>query len=758
MSRDRDIFRMDVRRKFLVIVMTGFMTLKPCSSKAEENQGSMAFDPHARQFFKSNCTSCHGEKKQKGDVTLHDLKMDFGSAEEGRRWMTVLAQLENGEMPPDDEDQPGHAERERMIAGIRNQFRLAGNPIELLRSAPKFGNYVDHRQLFSGEHKGPSYSRPRIWRISPYIDGQSSPFSLSQEEGFKDYAHMWSMDKPTLELLLVKAKTVVDKQIGPSVDDLKLQDEIWKNQILSKRRKLQNEIKGLEKSLAKDSGNAGLGKKLENLAKQLKNNEATDFEKDRKRPSNTLAGLQKNVYWRIAYGDEMPPQADLEDAVTRQLKTALRRQPSVGDITKMSARLGESIASFGNKTGMQLTMTSILLMPESIYRMEMGLGEKTPDGRRKLNQAEIAYALGYALTDSGPDKEIMNDLAGDQLGDPAVIRAHVERIYESAISGTAKRKGKAERVLRFFQEYFAYQGATDVFKDGSRHPGHNPRPSDLIKDTDLLILHFLKQDKDVLKELLSTDIAFIRHVPARPGWETISSYNVTKKAVRGENLISGEKNQNNQRYVMRLTGQRAGILTQPSWLTAHSGNFDNDPVKRGKWIYEHLLGGIIPDVPITVDATVPEDPDKPLRARFEKTRDDYCMRCHAKMNPLGMAFEMFDDVGRFRKKELLRDNKTLVEVDARGGIAKSGVPELDGPVDNALGLMSKLADSPHVRQVFVRHAFRYWMGRNETLDDSPTLMAADKAYVESGGSMKALVASLLSSDSFLYRKDFDKKH
>lgn len=84
--------------------------------------------------------------------------------------------------------------------------------------------------------------------------------------------------------------------------------------------------------------------------------------------------------------------------------------------------------------------------------------------------------------------------------------------------------------------------------------------------------------------------------------ETISSYNVTKKVVREENLVSGEKNQNNQRYVMQLTGQRAGILTQPSWLTAHSSNFDNDPVKRGKWIYEHLLGGIIPDVPITVDA------------------------------------------------------------------------------------------------------------------------------------------------------------
>jgi hypothetical protein len=44
------------------------------------------------------------------------------------------------------------------------------------------------------------------------------------------------------------------------------------------------------------------------------------------------------------------------------------------------------------------------------------------------------------------------------------------------------------------------------------------------------------------------------------------------------------------------------------------------------------------------------------------------------------------------------------------------------------------------------------MGRNETLDDSPTLMAADEAYVKNGGSMKAMIASLLSSDSFLYRK------
>jgi hypothetical protein len=66
-------------------------------------------------------------------------------------------------------------------------------------------------------------------------------------------------------------------------------------------------------------------------------------------------------------------------------------------------------------------------------------------------------------------------------------------------------------------------------------------------------------------------------------------------------------------------------------------------------------------------------------------------------------------------------------------------------------MLRKFADSPRVRQVFVRHAFRFWMGRNEALADSASLIAADRAYIESGGSFKALVASLLSSDSFLYR-------
>jgi hypothetical protein len=116
------------------------------------------------------------------------------------------------------------------------------------------------------------------------------------------------------------------------------------------------------------------------------------------------------------------------------------------------------------------------------------------------------------------------------------------------------------------------------------------------------------------------------------------------------------------------------------------------------------------------------------------------------MDPLGLPFEMYNHAGIFRTTELDKP------VDATGEVINSGDPTLDGPVKNALEMIQKLAESQRVEQVFVRHAFRFWMGRNETLNDAPVLQAAHKAYRDKGGSMKALITSLLTSDAFLYRK------
>ena len=92
-------------------------------------------------------------------------------------------------------------------------------------------------------------------------------------------------------------------------------------------------------------------------------------------------------------------------------------------------------------------------------------------------------------------------------------------------------------------------------------------------------------------------------------------------------------------------GQRLGLLTHPSWLVSHSDAMDNHAILRGRWIREKLLGGGIPDVPITVDAMLPDEPNTSLRERMRVTREKYCWTCHEKMDPLGLPFEMYNHAG-----------------------------------------------------------------------------------------------------------------
>jgi hypothetical protein len=138
------------------------------------------------------------------------------------------------------------------------------------------------------------------------------------------------------------------------------------------------------------------------------------------------------------------------------------------------------------------------------------------------------------------------------------------------------------------------------------------------------------------------------------------------------------------------------------------------------------------------------------------------------MNDVGLPFEQYDHFGRFRTAELVLDKDATAKnadrkgeplgpvmrpaaLDTTGLIAFVGDPALDGPIKNPIELVKKLAASEHVEQVFVRHAFRYWMGRNESRGDAATLQSAYKAYKDGGGSMNKLISALMSSESFLYR-------
>ena len=135
----------------------------------------------------------------------------------------------------------------------------------------------------------------------------------------------------------------------------------------------------------------------------------------------------------------------------------------------------------------------------------------------------------------------------------------------------------------------------------------------------------------------------------------------------------------------------------------------------------------------------------------ERAADLYTQQRQAAQE-LQEALEHPDNVITKGRGKFSADTFKTLPVNSTGVLAGTGDSSLDGEVRDAFDLIDRLAKSRRVQQSIIRHAFRFFMGRNERLSDSQPLIDAEKAYVQSGGSFKMVILSLLTSDSFMYRK------
>jgi len=505
--------------------------------------------------------------------------------------------------------------------------------------------------------------------------------------------------------------------------------------------------------------------------------------------------------------DEGVTDERLTAAVDYIFEAMTFRPPSKKETDAYLTIVKQSIETLGKENGAVLGLSSIFLDRDAVFRAELaGTGKPDRHGRVMLQDWELGLAVNHALRYIKPDDQLRNAIVAGRMRTKADVKREVERM----LADDSVRK---PRTLRFFRDYFDFDRGGYICKDSkalaqtgvnARGQSHYRAMFDATASTDRLIELILHEDKDVFKRLLTTgkvvttgadkvyfgkrrskkEVAASQAAAKKAAAEAAKKAaaelaawlkaNPGKKPSKAKNKKKRRANGNHNVTVAKLSGpkifarvsrrsfgngsmkpgrvlatvpegQRLGILTHPSWLVSHSDAMDNHAIRRGHWIRERLLGGGIPDVPITVDAMLPDEPRTSLRERMRVTREAYCWTCHKKMDPLGLPFEMYNHAGLYRETELGQP------VDTRGEIIDSGDPTLDGKVANAIELIQKLAESQLATQVFVRHAFRFWMGRNETLNDAPVLQDAYRAYTDSGGSMKAMLVSLLTSDAFLYR-------
>lgn len=684
-----------------------------------------AFHTVVRPFITAHCSSCHNPEKKKGKLSLDDLSGVIVKEKNADLWATILDQLEHEDMPPAEaKRQPDGKVRKRVMDWIRAELGHAGFERDPdLLSRPEFGNHISHEKLFSGGVKSPSFSAPRVWRMRAGLMKSGNPFPRTDV----DYAAMQVVDEPMTLRLRALSETIADQMMPYLLGKKKVERRRHKNAKAVQAfgvPKLSNPGMYLGRG-AIDRGK--VERDIVALFETFVSRKPIDAE--RKRYADFLEGMLKSETDRVAC-----------------LATAIR---------------------------------AIVLTPESMYRMELGLGERLKDGRRMLSADELAIAVPMALGRS-------DAVAGLKTRED--VERALRRIIKQDLSTNGPSKtphGISPRFLDFMRWYFGYDRATEVFKGERRHR-HAAAAELLVEETDRLVVSILREDKDVFRRLLTFDEVIVsRRTGGKDLAHVLQYYKPTLRYGRGQvegtkadrktflaayrvfedlsymnyyNLEPDSKlaASTDKRDVIQSPVPRAGVLTQPSWLQAHSTFTDNHVVLRGKWVREKLLGGSIPEVPVGVDAAIPDDEEKSIRERLKSTRGEFCWRCHHRMDPLGYPFEMYDDFGSYRanKRERFINGKLDTKpLDTTGEIIASGAAGLDGPVKDAVEMIRKIAETDRARQVFIRHVFRFFMGRNETLNDAQTLIRADEAYRKSGGSFTELVVSILTSDSFLYRRD-----
>ncbi len=812
------------------------------------------FESFARPFLVNHCIDCHGNTNPEGKLSLQDL----GPVDEVNAsvWKSVWSQLAIKEMPPANADQPTVVQRlqlsEWIIQELSRVLRNKGGFRTHLD--PDKGNFVDHELLFGPLpdeiQLKPTSSPARIWRLTPqeHITRLNELINIEpkydpQNPGVRTHGDAVPTNHGGELKLYFGTDNILYWQ-GGTVAYATAVKSIPAVLAWARNHGLKNYPDFYSVNSAEATQIMDLADDLIRFMAygplSIANPEQITDDPSTYKMEGDIRGLPTSLVYSTKVLRPLTPVYDLmkEDSVTEaRLRAAVDylfealtfRPPTNAESSNYLAIVKQSIEKLGNAEGTVLGLSSIFLDRDALFRPELAEASTADQhGRAMLQDWELGLALNHALRYIKPDEQLRQAIVDGRMRTRDDVRREVARI----LADDSIRK---PRILQFFRDYFDYDHGGYICKDtkslaetgaSTKGMAHYTAMFDATASTDCLIELILKEDKDVLRQLLTTNkvVASVtdkvyfgeRRSQEVTQAQALAGGNKAQEAVRkeievleqevaelktrlqasagappdekllekktkalaakkavaarqnkraDENAKVIEANLSGPKIFARVSrrsfgngsmipdrtlamapeNQRLGILTHPSWLVSHSDAMDNHAIRRGKWIRERLLGGGIPDVPITVDAKLPDEPQSSLRQRMRVTRQDYCWTCHRKMDPLGLPFEMYNHAGLFRKTEMGKP------VDTSGEIIDSGVPEIDGKVNNAIELIQKLAVSQRAEQVFVRHAFRFWMGRNETLNDAPVLQDAYREYKANGGSMNALLVSLLTSDAFLYR-------
>ena len=462
----------------------------------------------------------------------------------------------------------------------------------------------------------------------------------------------------------------------------------------------------------------------------------------------------------------------------RQFVSKAYRRPADDLTVDRLVAIAEGVAASGKKSfesGVAQAMTAVLASPRFLFREEQTIDE-AGDEYQWLDDYSLASRLSYFLWSTMPDRELLElaargelrsnlDVQVNRMLDDGRGRALFQNfvgqwlqsrevesiaINSNAVLGREREPDpEADRVAARFRELRSKppESLTDDEKVelektretffGSFRRGQRFNLDDKIRramraETEMLFEYILKQDRHLV-ELIECNYAFLNEALA------------TFYEIPGLEPVKGDES---KRVMLPDGSMRGGILAQGTFLAVTSNPNRTSPVKRGLFILENVLGSPVaappPNIPSLEDSDGKKDGRKQtLRETLEIHRTNaVCSSCHNKMDPLGLAFENFNALGRWRERELSQP------VDATGRLA-SGEAFLN------VAELKKILVENHRQEFYYcvsEKMLTYALGRGLDYRDEYALDEIVAMIEKSGGKGRALLEGVVHSSQFLKKR------
>jgi mono/diheme cytochrome c family protein len=501
--------------------------------------------------------------------------------------------------------------------------------------------------------------------------------------------------------------------------------------------------------------------------------------------SATLRGPMDERYWvrprdyARFFPRDVPADAEGRRAYAREIlgpfaERAFRRP--VDDATKdRLAGLVEAVASRDGGTfeaGVGQAMAAVLTSPRFLFREEAV--EPGSTGRyAPIDEYSLASRLSYFLWSTMPDAELIR-LAGERKL-RADLGAQVERMLADKRSEEFFRNFVGQWLQARDVETVIINGPAVMARDQKPDPeaearrnrfrALNRKPPETLteaektelqqaraslfgsfrrfrefeltgdlrramrRETEMSLEYAVREDRPLL-DLLDSDYTFLNERLAK-------AYGI--EGVSGDAM---------RRVTLLPDNPRGGVLTQGTVLTVTSNPDRTSPVKRGLYILDNILGS--PPAPPPPNLPALEESGKRASSRTPSVRElmalhrssPSCTACHAQMDPLGLALENFNALGRWR------DVERAGPVDASGklvsGESFAGVREL-----------KTILVSSHRREFYsclTEKLLTYALGRGLEPYDVETVDSIVDRIERADGRASALIAGIVESAPFQRRR------